>query len=783
MISTASTFIIQSAICWSVFLLFYHFVLRDTTNYQLSRTYLLSALVLGVVIPLLPNFYAQAPEFVYTFQGQLEEFVVFAGSNASAESTDIIFTWSMVFKIIFICISTVLLFRILFVIYKIYSIKATRKSIAESISVLFHNRPMQPFSFINRIFIPDSYPDQYVDIVTAHELSHVKNGHSFDILLTRLTSAILWINPLTYLFELYLKEVHEHFADQQILSRYDFKTYQRALRFSAFSSVGLALAHPFNSTNIRKRIKKMKKTNSTLFSKALYLAILPITIFLSMAMNVYEDADISSIANAIQEKGLDHISTDGTSEILIGDSIPPASPVPPTPPAPPEAPAPPAPPSVIQTPPAAPTPPPPSVDDAGVGFSATSKQIKSDGDLYKVVEEMPRFPGCESISGDQDEKTKCSHRKLITFLSEHLKYPADAKKYGVNGMVLIQFTVTNTGEISNAIISRNVGYGCGEEALRVVNLMNEMGMKWIPGKQDGKNVNVQYQLPVKFKMEGEMTSAKKVANNEMVYEVVDEKPRFPGCDKTNVSDDEIDACARRELLNFIYEHVKYPEEAKKNGIEGTTVVQFVVSKDGTLHHAKVVRDVGGGCSEEALRVVNLMNETGKRWIPGKQKGEPVNVQYSLPIKFKLDDDQAHKATDQTDPIFKIVENQPRFSGCEDLTASETEKQDCAKRKLLDFLYQHINYPAEAKTQGIEGTVVIQFVVDKDGTLDDVKIIRDVDGGCGLEAMRVVQLMNTLDERWTPGYQKGKAVKVQYNLPVKFKLDNNSQQKAKPSGEF
>jgi protein TonB len=88
-------------------------------------------------------------------------------------------------------------------------------------------------------------------------------------------------------------------------------------------------------------------------------------------------------------------------------------------------------------------------------------------------------------------------------------------------------------------------------------------------------------------------------------------------------------------LEYIYKNVKYPAIARENGIQGRVVVQFVVEKDGKITDATVVRDIGAGCGEEALRVVNSMNGMNTRWTPGQQRGQPVRVQFTLPVSFKL----------------------------------------------------------------------------------------------------------------------------------------------------
>jgi protein TonB len=123
---------------------------------------------------------------------------------------------------------------------------------------------------------------------------------------------------------------------------------------------------------------------------------------------------------------------------------------------------------------------------------------------------------------------------------------------------------------------------------------------------------------------------------EEIFKVVEDMPRFPGCEDMGGTKQEKKACADKKMLEFIYKNIKYPAIARENGVDGTVVIQFVVEKDGSITDAKIVRDIGATCGAEALRVVNLMNQEGYQWIPGKQRGRPVKVQFNLPVKFKLE---------------------------------------------------------------------------------------------------------------------------------------------------
>lgn len=129
-----------------------------------------------------------------------------------------------------------------------------------------------------------------------------------------------------------------------------------------------------------------------------------------------------------------------------------------------------------------------------------NKEEAEDNAPHTLVEQMPRFPGCETLQGDNDEKKACADQKLLQFIYKKIRYPNIARENGVQGMAVVSFTVTEHGTIINAEILRNPGGACGEEALRVVQLMNELPRRWTPGEQRGKLVRVKYNLPVRFKL-------------------------------------------------------------------------------------------------------------------------------------------------------------------------------------------------------------------------------------------------------------------------------------------
>jgi TonB family protein len=130
-----------------------------------------------------------------------------------------------------------------------------------------------------------------------------------------------------------------------------------------------------------------------------------------------------------------------------------------------------------------------------------------------------------------------------------------------------------------------------------------------PGEGDGVVYHITPQQGFRFPAE---------PDNDSIYQVVDEMPKFPG--------------GEQAMMDFVAKNVKYPQEARDKEISGRVYVSFVVEKDGSVSNVKVVRGIGGGCDEEAARVIKGM----PKWKSGMQKGKPVRVNYMMPIFFKLD---------------------------------------------------------------------------------------------------------------------------------------------------
>ena len=258
---------------------------------------------------------------------------------------------------------------------------------------------------------------------------------------------------------------------------------------------------------------------------------------------------------------------------------------------------------------------------------------------------------------------------------------------------------------------------------------------------------------------------------DSIYQIVEQMPKFPGGESA--------------LMEYVSKNVAYPEEAKEKEIQGRVFIGFVVEKDGSIGEVKVLRGIGGGCDEEAVRVIKGM----PKWKPGMQKGKPVRVSYQIPIMFKLgqtndeykttvktviagDDEHSWKTSTATIPdnpakekmqpdkkgVYQIVEEMPQFPGGE--------------TKLMEYIAKNLTYPQEARDKGIDGRVFIGMVIEKDGSVSNVKVLRGIGSGCDEEAVRVIKSM----PKWKPGMMKGEPVPVSYQIPINFKLSEKQPKK-------
>ena len=229
-----------------------------------------------------------------------------------------------------------------------------------------------------------------------------------------------------------------------------------------------------------------------------------------------------------------------------------------------------------------------------------------------------------------------------------------------------------------------------------------------------------------------------VTNSTEDGSYVDKQPEFPG--------------GPDALHNvFLKKNYKIPNVS---GLKGKVYVTFIVEKDGTLNNIKVLRDIGYGTGEEAIRVLKL----SPKWIPAKRNNESLRWKYSFPITIIGNEPpNAAKLYELTknSSVTPVIEEENQVYNTAGL---EVRPEFPGGQQALELFLKE-NYKNPQKD--LKGKVYATFIIEKDGSLTDIKILRDIGHGTGTEAIRVLKL----SPKWSPGKQNNIVVRVLYSIPI------------------
>jgi TonB family protein len=253
---------------------------------------------------------------------------------------------------------------------------------------------------------------------------------------------------------------------------------------------------------------------------------------------------------------------------------------------------------------------------------------------------------------------------------------------------------------------------------------------------------------------------------DSVYQRVDNKPQYSG--------------GETALENFITTKTKYPQEALSKKQEGIMEVEFVVSVNGNITDMICTTSKYPDLCNEVKRVISEMPQ----WIPAKVNGNTVAAKHKIAIGFKLYNKQItyviipDEMTAGKEILYNqdiMLEGDPNGADSELLSDPKRQSDDDVltfveqmpefNGDLYQYISKNINYPVEAKENKIEGRVIAQFIVEKDGSISNASVLKKMGWGMDEETLRVINNM----PNWKPGKQNGKTVRVRYTLPVSFKL--------------
>ena len=527
-----------------------------------------------------------------------------------------------------------------------------------------------PYSWMRNIVISEQDYNESGREIVLHETGHIRNGHSWDILLLTLVQMLQWWNPLAYMLGVSLRDLHEYEADDYVLRRgVSARAYQILLIKKAVGYGSYTFANNFNHSLTKKRITMMRrsKSNPWMRSKALY--VIPVA---ALALSAFATPEIVSPAEGVlsepESKGMEDYLTGqaggeenqqnaATMEVLkapvAGNRLPAEATyyvdgekmergiavrrivdgrevvlitrkgadgketV-----------------TVVGSNKNN------AVDEAKALLRQEGVQqlnVKKEGanvndSIYNVVSEIAEFPGGAMAASN--------------WISKNMTYPEECRKKGIEGRVVIKFVVNKDGSIVDAEAVKSPHPALSAEALRVVKSMP----KWKPAKEGGKVVRSRFNIPIMFR----------VNMGKISESAQPQKPQSPQSLTQKAVQDWFGT--QPALMAHLMKNTRYPKECQEQGFQGKVVVSVNVDQDGAMSvkggeympwsgnkDASVVvntyKNADGTqtakLSDEELQAL-LVKEAERvlklapKLKPYKnEKGETVSATFKVPVMFRL----------------------------------------------------------------------------------------------------------------------------------------------------
>ena len=637
-------YMIKSSFCLTVLYLFFRLLLSKETFHLFNRVALISLLVLSSVLPAIQVLLFQPGETAVRLS--LDDLLLMnQGATIADGPMSAGIPWQSILLLIYILGVVVFLLRQCWVLIQMLLLlrKGTCVSEDKGIKLLVYDYEISPFSWMNHIVMSRKDWQENGKAIIAHETAHIQKHHSLDILVVDFCIILQWFNPVVWLLKRELQNIHEYEADEEVINQgINAREYQLLLIKKAVGSRRFSIANSFNHTSLKKRITMMCKRKSNPWARLKYIYVLPLA---ALAVSAFASPEISNELSEISKSKVNDLA-EIVKVFADKNDV--------------------------------------SNESLGNDGQMTAPQ---DTLVFEVVEVPPRFPGgdvklMEYLSRTvrypvEAQKKHVQGRVILHFIIEKdgsvsnvrvarsVDPSLDAEAIRVvNSMpkweparqkgqpVRVRYTIPiqfrlqgNEGIVPDSKIDNAantdkdvmvVGYDKQNSTSKTNDLSGKNVMYFVDGKKvdsidnlDAKSVSHMEVLKNKEALEKYgaadkegviLITTKQHENASSKFDAVDipeEMPEFPG--------------GINEMMKFLQENMKYPEDAKKEGKQGRVIVRFVIDKDGTISDATVMRSVYPSIDAEALRVVNAM----PKWTPGKVKGAPVRVKYTLPLVFSL----------------------------------------------------------------------------------------------------------------------------------------------------
>jgi TonB family protein len=381
--------------------------------------------------------------------------------------------------------------------------------------------------------------------------------------------------------------------------------------------------------------------------------------------------------------------------------------------------------------------------------------------IYQVIDKMPQYPGGE--------------KALLDYIGQNLKYPVDAQEKGIQGRIVVRFVVTKFGKVENVEIVRGLYPSMDKEGVRMVSSLPD----WIPGEQKGQKVSVYYTVPITFKLDGGDSKPKAIdpAKRPLIIldgNIVPKDYNFSTLNKDSFHIVGIVKTDQKEKLD---------EVALKYNAYTSNGVVFIESKQYTRQHAsekvkttdakpKVIEDKDINFDNFKIGEIPLFIIDGK--VSTQTEASNLNKKDIQEIKVLKNEKATSLYGEKGKNGVIIIVSKAYVSQHAPEKAPALVAWDVAdkmpqfpggEKALMNFISRNLRYPIEAMQRGIQGRVILRFLVTTTGKIEKIEVVKSVSRVLDNEAIRIVQSLPD----WIPGEQKGEKVNVYYTLPITYRL--------------
>lgn len=766
-------YILQVSAFQLLFLMIYDLLLKRETFFQLNRAYLLVSTLLSVVIPFIKipelksavakDFVISIPEVII---GDISDTMTLIPEEMT-HTGEVVLSQSISFWVIIlysgmVLAAILLLFKLLKMLWLVKKHPKHWKGKLLIIQLLNSNKA---FSFFNYIFLGEKIKPAEKTTILKHELVHVRQLHTLDLLCFECLRIVFWFNPLVYMYQNRIATLHEYIADAKAVKHQNKSEYYNKLLSQVFETNQFSFVNPFfKQSLIKKRIVMLSKSKSKQINMMKYTLLVPLIFSMLIYTSSYAQKDTSNaqlVSSSLKQQNTDD---EALKQQLYDELV--------------------------------------TMEKEGKTFKEITdfvlkgreKYISSREDYYRfqmytklMADKMLELRSKQGTLTDEDIKTneKFTSNTAKSY-DQYLKWKKtdEAKTIWENNDVggVLKLFVKDLSNMTN------------DEKKQQEAKLNQLYSDDYYHKlvvSDFYNRN-EFNAPnSKTVKDGQSDSQTIIESStvEVPFALIDQVPSLPECESLE------DLAARKKCVTQqIAKHVnekfntKLAEDLGLVGRQRISVI-FKINEQGHVEGVKA-RAPHPELENEAIRVISQL----PKFTPGMHKGEPVKVPYSLPILFQVNSKTKNQESDQSEESlesaletsinkttsnqevevpYHAVEEAPYLPECEAVN-SRDERKKCVSQAVAKFVNKNFNLDM-ASGLGLIGVQRIStiFKIDTSGNVVDIKA-RAPHPDLEKEAIRVISELPT----FIPGKDKGKVVSVVYALPIKFEVVGKRNRKKK-----